>query len=138
MVSGLVGQVSAFAAGPSGRVARAASVERLVRVMPSFIADGPACANCAGPGPRNSPPLPLNSGDRIMLQHGKRPTIASRHGMVAAAHPLAAAAGARILSNGGNAFDAAAATATALNVVEPYMSGIAGQGLATCYVARPW
>ena len=70
-----------------------------------------------------------------MLQHGKRPTIASRHGMVAAAHPLAAAAGARILSNGGNAFDAAAATAAALNVVEPYMSGLAGQGLATCYIA---
>ena len=70
-----------------------------------------------------------------MLQHGKRPTIASRHGMVAAAHPLAAAAGARVLSNGGNAFDAAAATAAALNVVEPYMSGLAGQGYATCYVA---
>jgi gamma-glutamyltranspeptidase/glutathione hydrolase len=70
-----------------------------------------------------------------MLQHGKRPTIASRHGMVAAAHPLAAAAGARILGNGGNAFDAAAATAAALNVVEPYMSGLAGQGMATCYVA---
>ena len=33
-----------------------------------------------------------------MLQHGKRPTITSRHGMVAAAHPLAAAAGARILA----------------------------------------
>ncbi len=71
-----------------------------------------------------------------MLQHGKRPTITSRHGMVAAAHPLAAAAGARILGNGGNAFDAAAATAAALNVVEPYMSGLAGQGLATAYVAR--
>ena len=70
-----------------------------------------------------------------MLQHGKRPTIASRHGMVAAAHPLAAAAGARILGNGGNAFDAAAATAAALNVVEPYMSGLAGQGMATCYIA---
>ncbi|MBM3647860.1 MAG: gamma-glutamyltranspeptidase [Alphaproteobacteria bacterium] len=70
-----------------------------------------------------------------MMQHGKRPTIASRHGMVAAAHPLAAAAGARILSNGGNAFDAAAATAATLNVVEPYMSGLAGQGMATCYVA---
>jgi len=70
-----------------------------------------------------------------MLQHGRRPTITSRHGMVAAAHPLAAAAGARILGSGGNAFDAAAATAAALNVVEPYMSGLAGRGMATCYVA---
>jgi gamma-glutamyltranspeptidase / glutathione hydrolase len=70
-----------------------------------------------------------------MLQHGRRPTITSRHGMVAAAHPLAAAAGARMLSNGGNAFDAAAATAAALNVVEPYMSGLAGRGMATCYIA---
>ncbi len=66
---------------------------------------------------------------------GKRPTIASVHGMVAAAHPLAAQAGARLLAQGGNAFDAAAATTAALNVVEPYMSGLAGMGMATCYVA---
>ena len=67
--------------------------------------------------------------------HGRRPTIASTNGVVAAAHPLAAQAGARLLAQGGNAFDAAAATAAALNVVEPYMSGLAGQGLATCWVA---
>jgi gamma-glutamyltranspeptidase/glutathione hydrolase len=66
---------------------------------------------------------------------GKRPTIASVHGMVAAAHPLAAQAGAKILAAGGNAFDAAAATAAALNVVEPYMSGLAGMGMATCHIA---
>ncbi len=66
---------------------------------------------------------------------GKRPTVSSLHGMVAAAHPLAAQAGARLLAEGGNAFDAAAATAAALNVVEPYMSGLAGMGMATCYVA---
>lgn len=67
--------------------------------------------------------------------HGRRPTISSTKGVVAAAHPLAAQAGAQMLSNGGNAFDAAAATAAALNVVEPYMSGLAGAGLATCWIA---
>ena len=66
---------------------------------------------------------------------GKRPTVASVHGIVAAAHPLAAAAGAKLLAQGGNAFDAAAATTAALNVVEPYMSGLAGMGMATCYIA---
>src|SRR5262249_60799732 len=36
---------------------------------------------------------------------------------------------------GGSAFDAAAATGAALNVVEPFMSGLAGLGCATCYIA---
>src|SRR5437870_12947706 len=70
-----------------------------------------------------------------LVMHGRRPTISSTKGVVAAAHPLAAQAGARMLSDGGNAFDAAAATAAALNVVEPYMSGLAGAGLATCWIA---
>ncbi len=64
-----------------------------------------------------------------------RPTVAARHGMVAAAHPLAASAGARILARGGTAFDAAAAVGVMLNVVEPFMSGMAGLGLATMWVA---
>ena len=66
--------------------------------------------------------------------HG-RPSVRGAGGMVASAHPLASLAGVNMLQAGGNAFDAIAATAATLNVVEPYMSGMAGLGMATVYTA---
>jgi gamma-glutamyltranspeptidase / glutathione hydrolase len=57
-------------------------------------------------------------------------------GMVVAAEPQAAAAGKAVLDAGGNAFDAAAATALVIGVTEPESSGIGGGGFFLLYIAK--
>jgi gamma-glutamyltranspeptidase/glutathione hydrolase len=57
-----------------------------------------------------------------------KPVVRSAGGIVAAQHWEAAEAGAAVLRAGGNAIDAAIATALAIGCVEPWMSGIGGGG----------
>lgn len=69
------------------------------------------------------------------LQQSRSPVLA-RNGMVVTSQPLAAQAGLRILMQGGNAVDAAVATAATLNVTEPMMVGIGGDMFAIVYIAK--
>lgn len=60
----------------------------------------------------------------------QRMTVHAKKGMVATSQPLAAQAGLEILKKGGNAIDAAIATAACLTVVEPTSNGIGSDAFA--------
>ncbi len=65
-----------------------------------------------------------------------RSEVMAQHGMVAASQPLAAQAGLQVLMRGGNAIDAAVATAGVLSLVEPMMVGLGGDVFTVIYIAR--
>jgi gamma-glutamyltranspeptidase/glutathione hydrolase len=65
-----------------------------------------------------------------------RPVIDGTFGVVASTHWIATAVGMGILERGGNAFDAAVATAFTLQVVEPHLNGPGGDVPVLLYDTR--
>jgi len=65
-----------------------------------------------------------------------RSIVMARRGIVASGQPLASSAGLHVLMSGGNAMDAAVATAAVLGVVQPMMCGVGGDTFLLYYEAK--
>jgi gamma-glutamyltranspeptidase/glutathione hydrolase len=113
----------------------------LTAALLAVLAAGGACAQTAVDGACGSVPQPaFCSAVRGARSEGwpaqSRSEVMAQHGMVVTSQPLAAQAGLQILLRGGNAIDAAVATAAVLNVTEPMMVGMGGDVFAVIYIAK--
>jgi len=99
-----------------------------------LVAQSPVQSCNATPKPAWCSAVPGDRSQGWLPQ--RRSEVMARNGMVTTSQPLAAQAGLDILKRGGNAIDAAVATAAVLSLVEPMNVGPAGDLFAVIYIAK--
>jgi gamma-glutamyltranspeptidase/glutathione hydrolase len=99
--------------------------------LSAIVVPGTASASTTGPGSATGPGSSSASGSA-----GKQPVAVGYGGAVSSVDLDASRSGLEVLRQGGNAMDAAVATAATLGVTDPYVAALGGGGFLTYYDAR--